>query len=359
MTRRPLTPLFEPKIRYGDLGPVPVWKSFVAGGLTDQRDTAAGTGTAYVSGLAYLGHLAGLPSFADMDITDDGKHLVAVYSGGFYIINIEDPTAPYLRGTVLAGSQQSGVAVDGNNYAYATGGSTHDMHRYDMTDKDNPTHAATYQWPNWGYTYGGLEIAGGKIVICRPFNAPPGSNLNRATLNGASDPTGYTSLGAFRSVAARYDAARDAIHTVGSKIYGLIDYATWTVTGSFSSGSQMSNVSKVAFKDGDDYVFCTDMSNTTWVMDISTPASPVVHHSWVPTGFASKAIEHNQVNHVFIGGSALINSYDISDPDAPVLEGSFTHAELTGVVNESLFRNDILYVMTSTGRLLCIDAAHP
>ena len=45
---RPLTPLYNEEIRRGRISPVPRLRpSYAAGGLTDQRDTAAGTAVTY------------------------------------------------------------------------------------------------------------------------------------------------------------------------------------------------------------------------------------------------------------------------------------------------------------------------
>lgn len=167
---RVLKPLFDPKIRYADLGPVAIWVAPASAALTDTRDTAAGTATAFVWTDAAIvgfaskgqGNVGPPPAVGTVVLTlpnhNDGDLLVCHWatSGTPYETPADFGWTSVGSGfyTKVASSEPATLSMDRSNYwamAYCWALQGSDNTAYDVG-------ANTTSGPSYTFTGGGLIL---------------------------------------------------------------------------------------------------------------------------------------------------------------------------------------------------------
>ncbi|HEX5133478.1 MAG TPA: FlgD immunoglobulin-like domain containing protein [Candidatus Krumholzibacteria bacterium] len=254
---------------------------------------------------------------------DWGNHL----GGGVYIINVEDPTNPFLA-KAIAGNGSYGFDVKvWDHYVYACNGSGSGTTSrvYDITDIQNPVVSAAFPshhnltvHPD-GYLYG--EVPG---LVCYDIGADP--------MVPAFE--WLTDVGNGHDSYAIGDILYDFHGYTGTNLYDISNRLSPSLLGSITDGTITYHHSGCPTEDGQYLYLCDELATSptpdVTVWNITNPATPAKVKSFGD----SNATVHNLYiigDFAFVSYySAGFRVYDVSDPLNPVLRDTYDTNASTG-----------------------------
>ena len=255
-----------------------------------------------------IGTLSGFGGLRQIDITDDGKYVIATArQDGVYIINVEDPTNPTIASTYNAIEMATGLYVSGN-YAFICN-RVYGVEVVDIRDPKNPRHL--------------LNIHSGEVQSCVVYNnilyagVWAGCGVYMYDLNAITTSSNPTRIG---TVTTNGKGDGMSVCEINGRIY--LFAATGHHTYNSSNSSPLSNL-------------CYGQGNGLDIYDVTDPSSPI----WVSTSkidgryyYTSNDYWETEVAYDAESGkyyAYLVNTYngvyvfDVTNPAAPKREARF------------------------------------
>jgi hypothetical protein len=264
-----------------------------------------------------LGTLSGFGTLRQIDITDDGKYVIATARhDGVYIINVEDPTAPTIAATYNSIEMATGLYISGN-YAFICN-RQYGVEVVDISDPKNPSHL--------------INIHSGEVQSCVVYN-----DILYAGVWGECGVYMYD----LKSITTSSNPSPIGIVTTNGKGDGMsvceIDgkvylfAATGHHTYGASTSSPLSNL-------------CYGQGNGLDIYDVTNPSSPI----WVSTSkidgryyYHANDYWESEVAYDSESGkyyAYLVNTYngvyvfDVTNPASPKREARFVISLPAGTI---------------------------
>jgi hypothetical protein len=269
--------------------------------------------------------------------------------GGVYIINVEDPTNPFLEKAILGNGRYGFDVKVWQHYIYACNGSGSGSTSrvYDISDIQNPvvsdafpSHHNLTIHPD-GYLYGEVPGLIGNDIAADPMNP---------------EVKWIADFGNGHDCTAVGDRIYDFHGYVGTNIYDISERLNPQVQGTITDMSITYHHSGCPTEDAQYLYLCDELATSpapdVTVWNISNPAAP-----WKVTSFGdATATVHNLY---IIGGFAFVSYYsagfkvyDVSDPVNPVLLDSYDTSASTGENYDGCFG---VYPYADNGVIYCSD----
>ena len=263
---------------------------------------------------------------------------IADYAEGLKIIDVSDPSSPFLAGFYDTNGSSNGVYVL-NNYAYVGDGSG-GLKIIDVSDPTSPNQVGEYvssgNYSYYVYVEGDYAyIANGSIGL---------------EIVDISDKTNPIFVGIFDTYKAKDVAISDnyayvADDTDGFKIIDISDKTNPVLTSSLDPASTVYGISYE-----NNYIYLADTGDKLKIIDVSDPVNPFL------TGEVDL---EDDVNDVYVSGNyayaAVDNNgfkiVDISDKTNPLLKGSVGLFQSEGIS----VLGDYVYIADYTDGLKIID----
>jgi len=302
---------------------------------TDTSDDSSGDDTAD-SGPSGDGFAFGeIVGHIDIDYAEDlAMHGDTAYvtskTNGLQIIDVSDPTAPALVGTIASGDQAWDLVVDGENDMLYLADYAGGLRAFAIDDPHAPTETASYV-PGW--TVIGVSLHAGRIVA----TGGDGTNGRMAVLDaedlaelGTYDAiTGTNSAGtsvAHRGDTAWYGQAEGTLHVLDiSDPSAIAPVTTYKHPG--TAGHEPWCLG-LFVDDSTDRLYLSDWGAGVVTLDISNPENPVELSAFAEGGYAfyDTWAKGDRAYIALDGGLGVL---DMSDPASPSLVGgSYISAKL-------------------------------
>ena len=277
-----------------------------------------------------------------------GYVYVANGSGGLQVIDVTDPTAPIIVGSVNTPGYAYGVTLFGS-YAYVADSSS-SLEVIDVSDPAAPAIVSSVNLPggasdvtiSGGYAYVANGTSGLLVIDVSDPAIPTivGSADTQGSAFGVAISGGYAYVAAYTSGLQVIDVS----NPVSPAIMGSIDIPNYAQGVAVSSG----------------YAYMAAYTSGLQVIDVSNPAVPALVGSVDTPGYAfGVAVSggYVYVTNMDDTGTSGLQVIDISDPAIPALVGS---VDIPGFafVGVTLFGN-YAYVADGSNGLQVIDVSDP
>ena len=224
---------------------------------------------------------------------------------GLQVIDISDPSNPFIIGSIRFGWRFTvGVYVTGN-YAYTVG---HGLQVIDISDPTNPR------------IVGSTDTPGGAIYVVGNYAYVACGDTGLQVID-VSDPTNPNIVGSADTTSYAYGVcvagnyAYVANYTSGLEVIEISDPTNPVAVGSVDTPGIASDVYVVG-----NYAYVADNDSGLQVIDISDPTSPIIVGSAITHGGVRDV--HISGNRAYVAGDRF-QVIDISDPTSPIIVGFF------------------------------------
>lgn len=334
---------------------------FSDGTFTNTQGSAIGDGAVTLAGMPGSGfNLQG--SYNTPSSSFDGRDVFVVGNTAYlitdnntsgpelYIVNVTNPAAPTLLGSLNLSAAANGIYVSGN-YAYiASANNSQELQIVNISNPAAPSLTGSYNtpvsddatdvWVSGSYAYLTTVVSSNRELYKINISNPAAPSL-----------TGSTEIG----------GTVNGIHVSGNYAYlatalnsqELISVdttpATPTVVGSYDAPS--GNDGRDVFVDGTAAYLVTqpNAANEFYVINVTNPAVPALlgSGSWGSAGTTYAVYKSG--NTAFVGnsvGASAVQYFDVTNPAAPTLTGAITTvgADAPGVY----YLDNYLYVASAS-----------
>jgi len=236
---------------------------------------------------------------------------VADGTSGLRVVDISDPTSPFIAGGFVSLNETKGLDIAGD-YAYLADGSIQ-LLVLNISDPTDPLYAGSFDTLT---TANDVEIAGNYAYV-----AEAGAGLRVLDVSVPTTPrtaSFYDTPGTAHAVAVSGNYVYIADGGSGLQVIDITDPAALAFAGSYDTPGNATDV-----EISGNYAFVADGLTGLQVIDITVPETPTFEGEYDPlfgtmTGLAVSG------DHVYITESGYgVYAVDVSDPSSPTLVGHY------------------------------------
>jgi parallel beta-helix repeat protein len=312
------------------------------------------------TGLAVVGSTTGSELIDANSVHVSGKYayVAAMYSHRLNIVDISDPTAPTLVGSIQDATELDYAvhAYVSGKYAYVAAYNYSGLTIVDISDPSSPSITGSVSSTSQLYAPRGIYVSGRYAYV------PTSSINNRLTIVDVSNPSSPTIVGSIQDATQLDDPQQ--VYVQGKYAYVAVssgdrltivdvsDPSSPTIAGSVYHATQLNQANSVYVSGRYAYVAAIAGDCLT-IVDISDPASPSIVSSITDTNL-------DNVRSVYVSGkyayatiyNARLTIVDVSDPSSPSIAGSVYNASSLNGING----NNSLYVSGKYAYVACYGA---
>ena len=264
-----------------------------------------------------VGRSANFPNLLrDVVVVDGYAYAADLWSGGFQLIDVSDPTKPSVVGSFNTPGSALSVIV-ANEFAYVADGGYGGLRVIDISDPADPTEVGFLDTPGSAY---GVDVEGNYVYVADGYSG--------LRVIDVSDPSNPSEVGSCNMPDHAYD-----VEVVGKYAYladsfmgGLrvIDVSNPAVPLEVGYYNNMHGLSSNAVVVDGDYAFVANGGDysTLQVIDVSDPTNPIGIGSYSTPGYTqSVAIAEDYIG--MTAGRGGFRVIDVSVPSNPSEIGSY------------------------------------
>lgn len=235
------------------------------------------------------------------------------------IVDISNPSSPFLKGSCDTPRSAQGVAVSGN-YAYVA-----DDDGLVIVDISNPSFPILNKSYNTGGWAQGITVSGNYAYVIDMANGifiVDISNPSSPILEGMYDTSppiiieNYDYTGSIWSVSVSGNYAYVADEGNGLLIVDISNPSSPILKGSYDTAGLAYDVAVSG-----NYAYVADSKNGLAIIDISNPSSPILVGNYNTSGYAECVSISGNYAYVAVDDSLVV--VDISNPSSPILKGLY------------------------------------
>ncbi|MDD3642524.1 MAG: hypothetical protein PHQ19_03565, partial [Candidatus Krumholzibacteria bacterium] len=263
---------------------------------------------------------------------------VSSNGGGFIVVDIGDPSAPFVAASLSVGDANEACLA--GDYAYVSAWSS-GVHVIDISDPLAPAEVGSYPGISQAFQ---IDVSGDLLFV-----SGYGSGVHILDISNPAAPVliGSYSAGTIRDIEVDGDRLYIAQHGVGTHILDISVPSAPAFLGTFSSD----------YPNGLDVngtlLFISDWSSGIYVLDVTDPASPaqLLHYNQITRDICASGTT------VFTASETSLDIFDAANPLLPVPEaGSVnTPGSAYGVAIDGAYA----YIADRTAGLQIVDVGDP